>query len=276
MADQSEQHSPLFWARIDDPEIEAAAQRARDTFRYFVREHSWERRRIVKGLDVAAVKIAFGEQANPEAPTIVEHMWIDDVDFDGITVRGRLLNEPHQLQSVRQGVGVQVPFAQVSDWLYAQRGRAYGGFTVNALRTQMTDADRANHDNAWGLEFGDPYDVAVVPDQTRVEKSGLFGRKKTVTVPADLAAEHPMALNAVASMTERLIKEPGLAHWRDERGWTHVHDLAMAGSAVCVRAFLDRGADPGARTTHGLTAAQLAGSVGWSDVVELLRERGGV
>lgn len=275
MAEQSEQDNPLYWAKTNDAEIDAGSQRARDTFRYFIRELSWERRRIIKGLDVAVVKIAFGEQASPEAAPIVEHMWIGDVDFDGAIVRGRLLNDPHHVQSVRQGQGVQVPFAQMSDWMYAQRSTAYGGFTVNVLRSRMSDAERRQHDDAWGLEFGDPYDVSVIPNRVITEKSGLFGRKKQITVAGDPAAEHPMALNVAASMDESLAKDPGLAHWRDERGWTHVHDLAMAGSVVCVNAFLDRGADPGARTTHGWTPAQLAGSVGWADVVALLRNRGG-
>lgn len=275
MAEQSEQDNQLYWSHTNDAEIDGAAQRARDTFRYFVRELSWERRRIVKGLDLAAVKVAFGEQASPEAETIVEHMWIGDVDFDGAIVRGRLLNDPHRLQSVCQGQGVQVPFNQLTDWMYAQRSTAYGGFTVNTLRARMDEPERRNHDDAWGLQFGDPFDTPVIPDRARTEKSGIFARKKQVTIPGDPAAEHPMALNVVDSMSQSLAKDPGLAHWRDERGWTHVHDLAMAGSVVCVRAFLDRGADPSARTCHGWTPAQLAGSVGWMDVVALLRERGG-
>lgn len=265
----------VYWTTTNDAEIDAAGQRSRDTFRYFVREVSWERRRAQPALDLAAVKIAFGEQASPDAETIVEHLWIGEADFDGVTVRGRLLNDPKHAQSVRRGVGVQVPFDQITDWMYAIDGRAYGGFSVNLLRSRMSDENRAAHDASWGLEFSEPYDVAVVPDRTRIEKRGILGRKKQVTVVADLAAEHPMALTVAQSLHQRLAKDPGLAHRRDARGWTHVHELALAGSTACVEAFLDRGANPSARTNHDMTPAQLAASVGWPEVVALLRERGG-
>ncbi len=279
MAHQSDQHNrareQTAWTRTDDPEFDAAAQRARDTFRYFAREVSWERRRPMATLDLAAVKVAFGEQASPEAETIVEQLWIGEAEFDGLAVRGRLLHDPARANSIRRGAGVRVPFDQIIDWMYAIDGRAYGGFTLNLLRSRMTPTERSAHDQRWGLAFSDPYDIAVVPDRTRLEKSGILRRKKRVSVPADLAAEHPIALAVASSLSERLAKDPGLAHRRDARGWTHVHELALAGSSACVQAFLDRGADPNARTNNQMTPAQLAASVGWADVVDLLRERGG-
>ncbi|HPR63340.1 MAG TPA: DUF2314 domain-containing protein [Thermoanaerobaculia bacterium] len=49
-----------------DPEMVKANQRARETFKYFWRELSWEKRRIVPGLDMALVKIAFFADSVPE------------------------------------------------------------------------------------------------------------------------------------------------------------------------------------------------------------------
>jgi uncharacterized protein YegJ (DUF2314 family) len=67
--------SPIYY--FAEAETAAAAERARASFKYFWRELSWERRRIVPGFDNACVKVAFADRG------AVEHMWICDVDFDG-------------------------------------------------------------------------------------------------------------------------------------------------------------------------------------------------
>src|SRR5688572_32410808 len=95
--------SPIFFHRGNDPEMLNAHEQARATFKYFWRELTWERQRIIPGLSMAAVKAPFADspgQATTETPG-VEHMWIDEVDFDGQTIRGALLNEPSWLKSVK-------------------------------------------------------------------------------------------------------------------------------------------------------------------------------
>jgi ankyrin repeat protein len=57
---------------------------------------------------------------------------------------------------------------------------------------------------------------------------------------------------------------------KDERGWTILHHLALAGSTAGVQVLLEAGADPKAKTAKGHTAAQLAGTLGWAEVVRLL------
>jgi uncharacterized protein YegJ (DUF2314 family) len=34
---------------------------------------------------------------NKDASPIVEHMWINEVDFDGDTIHGKLINDPNEL-----------------------------------------------------------------------------------------------------------------------------------------------------------------------------------
>ncbi len=84
-----------------------------------------------------------------------------------------------------------------------------------------------------------------------------------------------MALNMVPAYSEQARNDPGVIHHRDERGWTQLHHFALGGSVVCTQFFLDHGADPKALTSSGLTAAQLAHSLGWQDVVALLQRHGG-
>lgn len=210
----------INFADGDDPEMAQASEEARASFRYFWRELAWERRRIIPALELSAVKVAFWDGGSAEPPRAtgsepaVEHMWVGDIDFDGRLVRGRLLNDPRWLRSVRAGHAVEVPLARVEDWMYAMSGRVYGGFTVNLLRRRMSRAERREHDDAWGLDFGAPEVVLVPPT-----KGGLF-RKSTPTAPD---AEHPMSENMVESLRQALVKDPGMVHEKDERGWTLLH-----------------------------------------------------
>ena len=83
---------PIYFASNEEDYMQRAFEQARESFRYFWRELYWERHRVVPGLDFAMVKICFLEALNGEE--VGEHMWINDIDFDGETISGTLVNEP--------------------------------------------------------------------------------------------------------------------------------------------------------------------------------------
>lgn len=189
--------SKVFMVKDDDPEMEAASKKARETFRYFWRELFWERRRIIPGLSIAAVKAPFSDPPGHDAAGRpgVEQMWINEVDFDGDTISGMLLNSPNWLTSVRQGYAARFRIDEISDWMYDQLGVVCGAYTVNLMRSRMKPQERWTHDDAWGLDFGDPAFVRVVPEQ---KKPGffrsLFGGKTSEEI-----GDHPMSVNMVSS-----------------------------------------------------------------------------
>lgn len=269
--------SPVVLMQAGDPEIAEAEQKARDTFKYFWREMSWEQRRIVPGLGVAAIKAAFwdgpGKDAPASADQAVEHMWISQVEFDGSRVKGALLNAPNQLSSVSQGDEVEIPFARVEDWMYSINDRVYGAFTVQIMRSRMEKGERRQHDRAWGLDFGDPASPLLVPSPKPPRKLfGIFPRKSPEGAqwtgnPDD---EHPMSLNMVEKARAHLGAHPDFAHQRNEQGWTILHTEALGGNAGQVQALLEHGADPAATTPDGRTPRQLAETLGWTRVLELL------
>ena len=83
----------MYFADNQDAALQAGYVAARHTFKFFWRELSWEYRRIVPGLDMAAVKLPFATDSAAQevhaAPTH-EHMWISDVHFDGEQISGSL------------------------------------------------------------------------------------------------------------------------------------------------------------------------------------------
>ena len=240
-----------WWFDGSDAGMDRAIAAARETFRYFWRELSWERRRIVPAFDSMWVKATFTQRDR------TEHMWIDDVDFDGEHITGTLLNEPHALTNVSEGDTVRVSFPdRLSDWMLVSDDAVRGSFTVNVTRAAMSPDERAAHDEAWGLPFGDPGSVSLVHDPDEPER------------------DHPMAVAMLPKLDAFLAEDPSRLHATDERGWTLLHTEALAGNAVVVERLLQRGAAPNVRTANGATALALARALGWQRVSELLTAAG--
>jgi uncharacterized protein YegJ (DUF2314 family) len=261
--------SKVFLFDNSDPEMQAAYVNARASFRYLWREIAWERRRIVSALDLACVKAPFTdghqETSTPNNPE-VEHMWLGEVDFDGQFVTGDLLNAPNWLKTVKAGDPARVPLAEISDWMYAIRGEVFGAYTVNLLRSRMGAAERRQHDEAWGLNFGDPTKIRLVP----AAKKGGGLLKSWLGKKQEDPQEHPMSEAMAPSLKEQLLKNPSMLTAKDAQGWTYLHQEALAGSAATVKILLEAGADRNAVTDHGMTPLQLAKSLGWDKVIALL------
>ncbi len=249
----SKAKSKVFLADGDDPEMHQACETARANFRYFWREVAADRRRIIPALGLACVKAPFSDGESENSRTTapkVEHMWLDEVDFDGRVITGVLLNRPNRLKSVEQGDAVGLALGEISDWMFAISGIVYGAYTVNLLRSRMGVRELKEHDDAWRLNFGDPLKVRLVSE-------------REVRAVSDAFAE---------SLREHLARKPDLVSTTSDNGWTLLHQDALAGNAASVKILLEAGADPNAVTDHGMTPRQLAESLGWDGVIALFRD----
>lgn len=270
----------------DDPEMDQAAAKARKAFRFFWREMAWEQRRIVPGLELAAVKVSFADppeiQAQNPGGLEVEHMWVMEVDFDGRQLQGSLINSPISLKTFKEGDHINVPGKQINDWMYVCAGRVYGGFTVDLMRSRMGKSERKQHDQAWGFDFGDVGVVNVVPPDyigQAPAKKGWFGLGGSKSQPQDFGAaaamEHPMSGNMRGSLEEAFRENPSMVHEPDHRGFTMLHQLSLAGSLDGVEVCLNHGADPKKAAPNGMTPFALAKVFGWKRVMDRLQQSGG-
>ena len=245
---------PIYFVSNDEDYMQRAFEQARESFKYFWRELYWERRRIAPMLDYAMVKICFLDVINGEE--VGEHMWVNDVEFDGETIYGTLVNEPDSVQNVKVGDQISAKFIDMSDWLFAIGGRAYGGFSVQAMRSRMQKDELAEHDAAWGLDFGDYNDILVVFEQKEHPENLI---------------EHPMSKNMRGQVEQYIKAHPSMVADTDELGFTQLHHEALAGNLTIVNLLLENGADKNARTKSGKTAAQLAKQIGWSEIAKVLK-----
>jgi uncharacterized protein YegJ (DUF2314 family) len=266
---------PVFMFDANDPEMQHAHQQAQSSFRFFWRELSWERRRIVPGLDMTMVKLPFTDGPRTDGNSEYEHMWLEDIGFDGDVISGTLLNAPNWLTSVRKGDQVSAPFSHLTDWMMTVDGRAYGGFTVNLMRSRMSRRERDQHDQAWGLDFGDPADIQVEIQREPRPKvgliAGLFGRGSRSHPVAETFTDHPMCVNMIPKIQAQLQADPSIARTLDDEGWSLLHHEALAGNQGVVKLLIAFGADPAARTPGGYTASDLARKIGWSEIAALIQ-----
>lgn len=257
--------------------MKQAYEAAQRSFKYFWRELSWERRRIVPGLDMSMVKLPFSDGPRTDGQPDYEHMWIGEVDFDGDTLCGQLLNSPNWLTSVRKGDSVRAPFSHLTDWMMAVDGRAHGGFTVNVMRARMGSRERKQHDDAWGLDFGDPADVRLEIEREQKPKggflSGVFGgRSKNSNQQAGFR-DHPMCINMLEKIEKQLKADSAIARTVDDTGWTLLHREALAGNFGVVKLLVGYGAEVATKTPSGRTASELALGIGWPEIAEYLDEQ---
>ena len=267
---------PVFSFNNQDPEMERAYQAAQASFRYFWRELSWERRRIVPGLDMTMVKLRFTDGPRTDGNSECEYMWIGEIGFDGDSVSGTLLNSPNWLTSVREGDAVSAPFRHLSDWMMTADGRAYGGFTVNVMRSRMSRSERDDHDRAWGIDFGEPADIQIeIRRETKPEAGlspSLFGRGSPPQVAPEGFSDHPMCVNMIPKFGAQLQADRSIATTVFDDGWTLLHQEALSGNLGVVKLLLSYGANTSARTPKGYTAAELAKKIGWSGIADYINE----
>lgn len=270
------EENSIFFADGNDPEMIRAFKKAQETFKYFWREQSWEYRRIIPGLNVSCVKVAFSEE-NEAGETNVEHMWINDIAFDGDYVKGYLINEPNTLRNIQVGDYFEIPLSEISDWLFAitpstpkPKGlsklfssssnplpKVYGGFTIQKMRADMSNAERKEHDNAWQLDFGDFNDILVVNKQ-KEEPENLI--------------EHPMSRNMKEDFIKFLQEYPDEITLADEDGLTLLHRETIAGNLTTVQAALEAGADKNIPSKAGKTALDYAKQLNWEHIIPALEK----
>lgn len=251
----SNNDNEIFYAQQDKKMKDAYVQ-AQQSFKYFWRELYWEYRRIVPAHDFAMVKTPFEQTVSGQTEPIIEHMWINNINFDGKIITGELVNDPNELTNIKKGDLVTKKVSEIDDWMISIQGKTYGGFTVQVMRSEMSDKERRNHDKAWGLDFGDYNEILLVYQQKENPENLL---------------EHPMSKNMAEKMRAFLKENPNEITIEDENGLTLLHKEAIAGNKVNVEILLELGADKAKKSKTNKTALEYAELMNWENLTELLK-----
>ena len=128
---------PTIGFDSDDPEMAAAIEEAKRTFRQFLEAFQSPR----SGQSAFLVKVAF------VAGQDVEHIWIADLEIRTGEFRGVIANEP-TLRGFRFMQSVDFAPNQITDWMYIEDGMLVGGYSTRLIRKRMSQEERAALDSA--------------------------------------------------------------------------------------------------------------------------------
>lgn len=254
MMNENNEGKKVFYAPSSQS-MEEAILLAQQTFNYFWRELYWEFRRVVKAHDLSVVKVYCEQTFKGSEEPVVEHLWINEVNFDGEIISGILLNSPNQLTNISEGDRVEVAVNQISDWMFVIHGITYGGFTIHLLRSQMSAHEREVHDKAWGLYFGDYNHINKVYEEDEHPENLI---------------EHPMSINMAEQVNAYFDADPEGVTSADENGLTMLHHEAIAGNKTIVDILFKRGAGKNAKTNSGKTAYDYAKLLNWEHLTGVL------
>lgn len=100
----------------------------------------------------------------------IEHIWLTEPSFDADgNLFGIIGNEPIDVTTVRlnQKIGINEEF--VSDWMIIENGRLIGGYTIRAVRDNLTGEELQNFDKGLGGMIIDDGEDYFLPDDSTPE-----------------------------------------------------------------------------------------------------------
>lgn len=137
----------------DDAEMNAAMESARKAFGGAWEEILKHRQEGSPEFDTVMVKAYFADTSDPDGG---EHLWIEDIAYDSLSISGVVASEPIDLAEPILGDRVSFPLERLTDWLVVDNGIAKGVFTVQLLRKRMSPEERAEHDSHYPFRFSEP------------------------------------------------------------------------------------------------------------------------
>ncbi|MFH6997300.1 YegJ family protein [Flavobacterium sp. FlaQc-57] len=98
-------------------------------------------------IEVKSLKVKFKNQQN------TEHIWLSNVEFKEGKYTGVLDNEPEYITDYKIGDTINVDNKNISDWMYIENGKLFGGYTIKVLRNRMSESERKQFDAESGMQI---------------------------------------------------------------------------------------------------------------------------
>ncbi|MGE6354052.1 YegJ family protein [Flavobacterium sp. NPDC079362] len=98
-------------------------------------------------IEVKSLKVKFQNE------TDAEHIWLTNVEFKDGKYSGILDNEPEYITDYKIGDTINVDSKNISDWMYIENGKLFGGYTIKVLRNKMSESERKQFDAESGMQI---------------------------------------------------------------------------------------------------------------------------
>lgn len=133
----------IYSVEGDDPEMNKAIARSRETFNDFFSALSSKK----ETQSAYSIKMPFPTENG------AEHIWLVDIELNDGKMFGYIDNVPDQVSSIKLGDKVEIDRNKISDWFYIENNRLIGGLTIRVLRDRMEPEERKQFDEAYGVKF---------------------------------------------------------------------------------------------------------------------------
>lgn len=74
-----------------------------------------------------------------------EHFWTSDVEQKDTKIFATIANEPEMVGNVQEGQRIEVPEADISDWMSRRNGKIVGNETMRVLLDYMSQEEAAQY-----------------------------------------------------------------------------------------------------------------------------------
>ncbi|WP_289665746.1 YegJ family protein [Flavobacterium panacagri] len=138
---ERENEPPIYGVESQDEEMNAAILKANETL------DSFNSGLTNPKAESQALKVQFSNSSG------IEHMWVGDVILKNGKYSGILNNDPEYVKEYRSGDQIEVDPSKISDWMYIENGKLYGGYTIKVLRNRMSEEERKQFDEESGMQI---------------------------------------------------------------------------------------------------------------------------
>ena len=131
---ERENEPTIYGVESEDKEMNAAIEKANQTLNSFNIGLSNPK------AESQSLKVQFTNSNG------TEHMWIGNVEFKNGKYSGILDNDPEFVKEYKAGDKIDIEPSKISDWMYIENGKLFGGYTIKVLRNRMTEEERKQFD----------------------------------------------------------------------------------------------------------------------------------
>jgi uncharacterized protein YegJ (DUF2314 family) len=138
---ERENQPDIYDVKSTDKEMNAAIEKANQTLTNF------NTALLNPEIEVKSLKVKFQNE------TDAEHIWLSDIEFKDGKYSGVLDNEPEYITEYKIGDKVNVDSKNISDWMYIDNGKLFGGYTIKVLRNRMSEDEKKQFDSESGMQI---------------------------------------------------------------------------------------------------------------------------
>lgn len=84
-----------------------------------------------------------------------EHIWLDNLKYENGTLYGFVANSPKHVPHIKNGDKIPIEGDKIVDWMYLRNDYLQGGYTIKAIRANMSAEQKKAFDAKIGFKIKD-------------------------------------------------------------------------------------------------------------------------